>query len=127
MPTALPSAAGAPPSGDWLMTVPAATVSLVALVTVTVNPAPVMAVVATACVEATTFGTVTITGPIETTSATVLPVGTTVGFVGLWLMTRPASTVALFATVDDANRLTPVIALIALACVAPTTFGTTAV
>jgi len=55
-----PGAALAPDNGFWLMTLPVATVALDAVVTVPrVNPAPVSALVAAACVSPTTLGTVT--------------------------------------------------------------------
>jgi len=72
--TALPLATWAPLTGFWLMTAPAGTVVLYAVVTVpTVKPAAVMVVVAAACVMFTTFGTATSGAPDETTSVTALP------------------------------------------------------
>ena len=63
-----------PAAGVWLITDPAGTVVLDAVVTVpTVRPAPVIAVVAAACVRPTTLGTATCGRPDETTSATALP------------------------------------------------------
>src|SRR2546427_9708576 len=61
------------------MTEPAGTVRLDAVVTApTMRFAPVIAVVAAACVRPTTFGTATCGGPDDTTSATALPVATCV-------------------------------------------------
>src|SRR6188508_1385651 len=58
--TALPVATCVPPAGVWLITDPAGTVVLDAVVTApTVKPAFVIAVVAAACVKPATFGTVT--------------------------------------------------------------------
>ena len=62
-----------------LITEPAGTVALDAVVIVpTVRPAPVIAVVAAACVRPTTFGTATCGGPDETTRETALPTMTCV-------------------------------------------------
>src|SRR6185503_337525 len=107
------------------MTEPAGTVELDAVVTApTVRPAPVIALLAAACVRPTTFGVATCGGPDETTSATALPVTTCVPAVGVWLMTEPAGTVELDAVVTAPTvRPAPVIALLAAACVRPTTFG----
>ena len=86
--TALPVATCVPAAGFWLMTEPAGTVVLDAVVIVpTVRPAPVIAAVAAACVRLTTFGTATCGRPVETTSATALPVATCVPAVGFWLIT----------------------------------------
>src|SRR5215210_668931 len=58
--TALPVTTCVPATGDWLITAPAATVVLDAVVTApTVRPAPVIADVAAACVSPTTLGTAT--------------------------------------------------------------------
>src|SRR6476661_3094627 len=57
--TDAPEAAADPAAGFWLMTDPAGTVALLALVTAPlVRPAPVIALCAAACVRPTTFGTV---------------------------------------------------------------------
>src|SRR6476620_10971232 len=94
--TALPTLTCVPLSGDWLMTDPAGTVVLVAVVTVpTVRPAPVIAVVAALCVRPTTLGTATCGRPDETTSETALPTLTCVPPTGDWLITDPAGTVVL--------------------------------
>ena len=75
--TAVPPATCAPAAGFWLMTEPAGTVALDAVVTVpTVRPTPVIALVAAACGELTTFGTVIEAEPLERTSATALPPAT---------------------------------------------------
>src|SRR5262249_45297619 len=72
--TALPGATSAAAAGFWLITLPAGTVALLALVIVpTTRLAFVMAVVAAGCVRPTTFGTETFAGPSETRSATGLP------------------------------------------------------
>src|SRR5438105_8300188 len=64
-------------------------------------------------------------GPIETTRLTALPAVTAVPAVGVVLMTLPAGTVALGAVVTvPTTRPAPVIAVVAAACVRPTTFGT---
>jgi len=65
------------------MTEPAGTVVLdVVVIVPTVKFAFAIAVVAAACVSATTLGTVTSGGPDETTSATALPCGACVPPVG---------------------------------------------
>src|SRR3954468_9585253 len=90
-----------------------------------VRPAVVIVDVAAVCVRPTTFGTATCAGPDETTSATALPTLTCVAAVGFWLITDPDGTVVLDAVVTvPTTRLAPVIAVVALACVRPTTFGT---
>src|SRR5262249_6772029 len=63
--TALPNAALVLPAGVWLITLPPGTEVLAALVTVTVKPALVSAVVAAAWVWPTTFGTVTGGCPLD--------------------------------------------------------------
>src|SRR6476646_9001039 len=69
--TALPVLTGVPALGVWLMTEPAGTVVLVAVVTVpSVSDAPVMVDVAALCVRPTTLGTATCGRPEETTSVT---------------------------------------------------------
>src|SRR6058998_1572209 len=108
------------------MTDPAGTVRFEALVIVpTVRLAAVSVLLAAACVRPTTFGTATCGRPDETTSATALPVLSCVPDGGVWLITVPAGTVVLVAvvivpTVSEAL----VIAVVAAACVRPTTFGT---
>ena len=72
-----------PAAGFWLITDPAGTVVLDAVVTApSVRPALVIAVVAAACVWPTTFGVATCGSPVETTSATALPVATCVPAAG---------------------------------------------
>src|SRR3984885_4527283 len=91
----------------------------------TVKPTPVIAVVAAACVAPTTFGTATVGGPVETTRFTADPIATDVPASGLSLITLPDATVLLDAVVTvPRTKPTPVIAVVAAACVAPTTFGT---
>src|SRR5678816_336064 len=95
-----PVATCVPPVGVWLITDPAGTVVLDAVVTApTVKPAFVIAVVAAACVWPTTLGTAPCGSPVETTSATALPVATCVPLAGVWLITEPAGTVVLDAVV----------------------------
>ena len=62
--TALPARALEPPLGVWLMTEPAATVALVALLTVEVKPRALSAACALACGVRVTSGTVTIAGGV---------------------------------------------------------------
>ena len=109
--------------GLWLITLPAVTVVLDAVVTVPrVRPAPVMVDVAAACVNPATLGTDT---PLETTSATALPPFTDVPAVGLSLITLPTATIVLDVVVTVPNeRPTEVIVVVAAACVDPTTLGT---
>ena len=77
------------------MTEPAGTVRLAAVVMApTVRPASLIALDAAACVRPTTSGTATCGTPLDTTSATALPVSTCAPAAGDWLMTEPAGTVA---------------------------------
>jgi hypothetical protein len=121
--TALPPFTDVPAVGLSLITLPTATVVLAAVVTVpSVRPAEVIVVVAAAWVLPTTFGTDT---PLETTSATALPPFTDVPAVGLSLITLPTATVVLDAVVTcPSTRPAEVMAVVAAACVEPTTFGT---
>src|SRR4029079_3641448 len=134
--TALPEAACEPPSGDWLMTRPAGTVELAAVLIVpTVRPAPVIALDAAAWLRPATFGTVTGgCGPDETTRPTALPAVTCVPASGVWLMTVPAGTVALDVVVAPPTTRTArgiaegaagVSGAVAAVGVVFTTFGTT--
>src|SRR4051794_19316884 len=124
--TALPVVTCVPAAGDSLITEPAGTVVLDAVVTApTVRFTPVIAVVAAACVWPTTFGTATCGRPDETTRATALPVVTCVPAAGGERIPEPVGTVVLDAVVTAPTvRFTPVIAVVAAACVWPTTFGT---
>ncbi|HEX9140505.1 MAG TPA: hypothetical protein VF848_12000 [Steroidobacteraceae bacterium] len=124
--TADPLATLVPAVGFWLMTSPAASVALLAIVTVPrFRPAPVIAVVAAAWVSPTTFGTLTDAGPLLTVRFTAAPLATLVPAAGIWLMTLPAATVALLAIVTVPSvSPAPVIAVVAIAWVSPTTFGT---
>src|SRR6266850_2406941 len=108
------------------MTEPAGTVVLDPFVTApTIRFAPVIAVVAAACVRPTTLGTATCGGPDDTTSATAPPGATCVPAIGVWLITDPAGTVVLDAVVTAPTiRFAPVIAVVAAACVRATRFGT---
>src|SRR5207253_2701783 len=130
--TAEPLADWAPAAGFWPITLPEGTVVLDCIVTVpTVRPAPVMALVAAACVWPTTFGTGTGAGggaPLETTRLTATPLATLVPAAGLWLITLPGATVVLDCIVTAPTvRPALVMALVAAACIWPTTFGTSTV
>jgi len=124
--TAEPALTDVPATGLSLITLPDGTVPLAAVVTVpTTRPAFVIAVVAAACVIPTTFGTVTGAGPLETTRLIADPAFTNVPATGLSLITLPDGTVLLAAVVTvPTTRPALVIAVVAAACVIPTTFGT---
>src|SRR6185436_20368585 len=109
-------------AGVWLITDPAGTVVLDAVVTVPrARPALVIAAVAAVCVWPTTFGVATCGRPLDTTSDTAVPVATRVPAVGVWLITDPAGTVVLDAVVTVPSvRPAPVIADVAAVCVWPT-------
>ena len=97
----LPEGTEAPPAGFWLMTSPAGTVAWLAVVTMP-TLRPVTAFIAASAVAwglPTTSGTLTITGPNETTRSTVLPRMAMVRAVGFWLMTVPAANASLLAVV----------------------------
>ena len=80
---------------------------------------------AAVCVRPTTFGTVTCGGPDETTRATALPLATCEAAAGVCVMTDPDGTVPLAAVaIVPTTRPAFVIAVVAAACVSPTTFGT---
>ena len=80
---------------------------------------------AAVCVWPTTLGTVTLHGPLETTSATALPNCACVPAAGVWLITNPAATVLLHCWVAvPVTRPAPVSAVPAAVCVWPTTLGT---
>jgi hypothetical protein len=115
-----------PAAGDSLITSPEATVELGCVVTVpTTSPAPVIAVVAAACVDPTTFGTATWLVPLEMTRLTAEPTLTFVPATGDSLITSPEATVELDCVVTlPTTRPMPVIAVLAAACVKPATFGT---
>jgi len=98
--TAEPGATGVPAAGFSLMTLPAGTLLLEAVVTVpSTKPAFWIAVVAAACVCPTTLGTATGAGPEETTKFTAEPGATGVPAPGFSLMTLPAGTLLLEAVV----------------------------
>src|SRR5437764_919309 len=120
--TGEPLATFVPAGGLSLMTLPEATVLLDCIVTApTVRPAPVMALVAAACVWPTTFGTAICAGPLETTRLTGEPLATFVPAGGLSLMTLPAATVLLDCIVNAPTvRPAPAMALAGAACVWPT-------
>src|SRR3954466_8687895 len=97
---ALPTTTSAFAAGFWLITLPAGTVMLEAVVRVpTTSCAVVIAVVAAACVNPTTPGALTCGRPDETVSAIALPTTTSAFAAGFWLMTLPAGTVMLEAVV----------------------------
>ena len=115
-----------PATGLSLITSPDATAELLCVVTVpSTSPAPVMAVVAAAWVSPTTLGTTTGAGPVETTMLTAEPLLTLVPATGLSLITSPDATVELLCVVTvPSTSPAPVIAVVAAACVSPTTLGT---
>src|SRR5205814_5938338 len=66
--------------------------------------------------------------PLETTRLTAAPLATLMPAAGLSLITLPEATVVLDCCVTvPAVRPAPVMALVAAACVWPTTFGTSTV
>src|SRR5437588_467712 len=126
---AAPLATLVPAAGLSLITLPEATVVLDCCVTApTVRAAALMALVAAASVSPTTFGTATGVGagaPLETTRLPAGPFATLVPAAGLSLITLPEATVVLDCIVTvPAVRPALVRALVAAACVWPTTFGT---
>jgi hypothetical protein len=124
--TADPVATFVPATGLSAITLPEGMVELLAVVTLPMTrPAIAIALVATACVAPTTFGTSTFAAPLDTTKLTAEPDATLVPGAGLSEITIPEAIVALDCVVTVLTaRPAPVIALIAAACVAPTTFGT---
>jgi hypothetical protein len=124
--TADPVLTRVPAAGLSLITLPVGTVLDEAVVTVpTTSLADVMADVAAACVDPTTFGTATFAGPDDTTSLTADPVLTWVPATGLSLITLPEGTVLDEAVVTvPTTSVAVVMAEVAAACVEPTTFGT---
>src|SRR5690348_4574184 len=127
-PTALPAGTNVPAAGVSLMTRQAGIVELAEVVTApTTRPAPVIAVVAAACVRRSTFETATDEDdePVETTSATALQTTTDVPAVGDSLITDPLGTVVLDAEVImPTTSPTLVIVVVAAVCVWLTTSGT---
>src|SRR4051794_12103345 len=117
--TALPIVTWVPAAGDSLITEPAGTVVLDAVViTPTVRLTLVIAVVAAAWLWPTTFGTATCGKPDEMTRATALPIVTWVPAAGDSLITEPAGTVVLDAVVTAPTvNSTPVMAALAAAWV----------
>src|SRR4029079_9581284 len=124
--TALPAATDVPATGFCEITLPAGTVAEACCVIVpTTSPALMIAVVAAACVKPTTFGTLTPAGPVETTRATALPAATEVPATGFCEITLPAGTVAeACCVIVPTTSPALMIAVVAAACVKPTTFGT---
>src|SRR3954464_12372155 len=120
--TALPIVTCVPATGDSLITEPAGTVVLDAVVIApTVNSGPVIPALGAACVGPTTFGTATWGRPDETTSATALPIVTCVPATGDSLITEPTGTVVLDAVVMAPTvNSAPVMAARTAACVCPT-------
>ncbi len=119
-----PELTAVPAVGLSLITLPAATVVLLAVVTMATKLTAWMAVVAAACVCPITCGTATFAGPLDTTRFTDDPELTEVPAVGVSLITLPAATVVLLAMVTVATKLTAWMAVVAAACVCPITFGT---
>src|SRR6185503_4739641 len=115
--TALLTATCVPAAGFWLLTAPAGTVVLDAVVTVpSVRPAPLIAAVAAACVWPTTCRDSSRGGTDETTIDTALLTATCVPAPGFSLMTDPAGTVVLDAVVTVPSvRPAPLIAAVAAA------------
>src|SRR3954469_3897337 len=107
------------------MTLPAGIVMLDAVVIVpTTSCAVVIAVAAAACVNPTTAGALTCGRPDETVRAIALPTTTSAPAAGDWLMTDPAATVMLGAVeMVPTTSCAVVIAVVAAACVNPTTPG----
>src|SRR3954471_9084129 len=122
---ALPTTTSAFAAGFWLITDPAATVMLGAVVIVpSTSCAVVSAVVAAACVSPTTFGALTCGRPVDTVSAIALPTTTSAPAAGDWLMTLPDGTVMLYVVVIvPSTSCAVVIALVAAAWLRPTTSG----
>src|SRR4051812_24380210 len=122
---ALPTRTSVPAPGDWLMTQPAGTVTLDAAVMVpTASCALVINVVASASVNPTTAGALTCGRPVDTVSAIALPTTTSAPAAGDWLMTLPDGTVMLYVVVIvPSTSCAVVIAVVAAACVNPTTSG----
>src|SRR4029079_2509532 len=116
---ALPTTTSLPAAGAWLITDPAGTVMLDAVVTVpTTSCAAVIAVVAALSVRPTTSGALTCGRPLDTVSAIALPTTTSLPATGAWLITDPAGTVMLEAVVTVPNTsCAAVIAVVAALCV----------
>ena len=124
--TADPAAALEPAAGLWLITTPGSTIMFDCWVTTPMlKLAPEIVLVATACESPRTFGTITDAGPVLTVIFTAEPADTFVPALGLWLITLPEATVELLAELTVPTVIpAPVIALVAAACVSPTTLGT---
>src|SRR3954469_2132960 len=124
--TALPTIASAPAAGFLLITQPAGTVMLDAvLMAPTVRPMLVSALDAVACGLSVTSGTATCGRPEEITSATALPTTTSAAAAGFWLITEPAGTVMLDAVLMGPTvRPMLVSAVEAVACGLLVTSGT---
>lgn len=124
--TGVPEPTFVPAEGLWLIMLPDGTVALLVVDTVpSTRAAPVIAVVAAACVSPTTFGIATCGGPLLTVRFTADPEATIVAAAGLSIMTLPAGTVALLAIVTvPTTRPASVIEVVAAACAIPATLGT---
>src|SRR6476469_9655864 len=85
-----PRTALAPTFGDCAITWPAGAGFVVNAIDCRKSPMVEIAVCAAACVCPTTFGTVTMTGPLDTTKLTGVPGSTTWPPSGFWPMTFPA-------------------------------------
>jgi hypothetical protein len=124
---AVDGATDAPAAGFSLITDPAGTVALFAVVVApTLSPAAAIADCALACVRPTTFGTVTSAGPSETVNATGLDAATDTPNPGLWLSTCPAGAAEFIVLTVPTVSPAPRIAACASACVSPMMFGTVA-
>src|SRR3954447_14048941 len=96
--TALPTTTSAPAAGVWVITDPAGTVMLEAvLIAPTLRPMLVSASVAVACVWFVTSGTATWGRPDEITKSTALPARTSAPAAGDCSTTDPTGTVMLGA------------------------------
>src|ERR1700747_1133613 len=112
------------PGGSCLTTMWAGAFVLVEVCWLTWNPAALSVLIACDTGSCLTLGTVAIRGPLDTTSTTWLPAGTTFPFGGLVLITVFLGTVGLvcFCTVNFSPAW--VISCSALMSVCPSTCGT---
>src|SRR6185295_9862836 len=98
--------------------------ALLTKTTLVANPAAARLASAVVCDWPTTFGTVTLAGPAEMTSATLVPGATIALPAGFWLITLPAATNGVLAVVTVVVSPFPLIADCAAVWVRPTTGGT---
>ena len=96
--TGVPGLTDVPAPTDWLITCPAATVSLDCKAVLTLKPESVIAFTAESLSLPTTFGTVIICAPLDTTMSTVEFFLMLVPGVSDWLITCPAATVSLYCS-----------------------------